>query len=88
MNVSDFLYLTSQSLMLVLLLSLPIVGVAAFVGLLVGLMQGLTQIQDQTISFALRLIASFAILALTARWMGSELINFTGAILDKVAGIN
>lgn len=88
MEVADFLFLTSQSLILVLLLSLPIVGVAAFVGLLVGLLQGLTQIQDQTISFALRLIASFAVLALTARWMGSELVLFTGAILDRVAGIN
>jgi len=88
MDVTDFLFLTSQSLILVLLLSLPIVGVAAFVGLMVGLLQGLTQIQDQTISFALRLIASFAVLALTARWMGSELVLFTGAIFDKIAGLN
>lgn len=88
MNTTELVFLTSQSLILVLLLSLPIVGVAAFVGLLVGLLQGLTQIQDQTISFALRLIASFAVLALTARWIGSELVNFTITILDKISVLN
>ena len=87
MGALDFIFMTSQSLMMVLVLSLPVVGVGALVGLLVGLLQGLTQIQDQTISFALRLIASFAVLALTARWMGAELVKFTVNIFEQVAGV-
>ncbi len=85
MNESELIYLTSQALILVLLLSLPTVGVGALVGLLVGLFQGLTQIQDQTLSFALRLVATMTTLMLTARWLGIELQRFSTHVFDQIA---
>ncbi len=85
MDSSELIYLTSQALILVLLLSMPTVGVGALVGLLVGLFQGLTQIQDQTLSFALRLVASMVALMFTARWLGIELHRFAISVFDKIA---
>ncbi|MGH1541716.1 MAG: type III secretion system export apparatus subunit SctS [Arenicella sp.] len=85
MESSELLYLTSQALILVLMLSMPVVAVGALVGLLVGLFQGLTQIQDQTISFALRLTASVVVLLLTARWLGVELLNFAVNQFEKIS---
>jgi len=85
MDSSELLYLTSQALILTLILSMPVVGVGALVGLLVGLFQGLTQIQDQTISFALRLIASVVVLLVTARWYGIELYNFAVSQFEKIS---
>ncbi|MEO5672274.1 MAG: type III secretion system export apparatus subunit SctS [Ramlibacter sp.] len=74
-------YLT-KALYLVLWLSLPPIIVASVVGTLFSLFQALTQIQEQTLSFAIKLIAVMATLALTARWMGVELFNYTASIFE------
>lgn len=72
-TVIDLAY---QALMLTLWLSLPAVATSAVVGLLVGLLQAVTQIQDQSISYVSKLIAVFVVTALSARWMGGELFQF------------
>ncbi|HSW06927.1 type III secretion system export apparatus subunit SctS [Aquabacterium sp.] len=82
MNTSDLSAYLTQALYLTLWLSLPVIGVAALVGTLVSLLQALTQVQDQTLAFAIKLIAVGLVLALTARWMGGELFNYTLAILQ------
>ena len=46
-----------RALYLTMLLSLPAIMVAAIVGTLFSLLQALTQIQEQTLSFAVKLIA-------------------------------
>ena len=66
-------HLLVETIYLILILSMPAVGIGALIGLLVGLFQGLTQIQDQTLSFALRLVGSAVMLAITAPWMASKI---------------
>lgn len=78
-DVVSYLY---KALYLVLWLSLPPILVAAVVGTLFSLFQALTQIQEQTLSFAIKLIAVMATLALTARWIGGEIFNFTLAVFE------
>ena len=58
--------------------------VASVVGTLFSLFQALTQIQEQTLSFAIKLIAVMATLALTARWMGGELFNYTLVLFELI----
>ncbi len=77
MHDGTILEMTLQALLLVLMLSLPPILVAAGVGLLVSLLQALTQVQEQTISFALKLIATMVTLILTAHWLGAELYTYT-----------
>ncbi|WP_027212198.1 type III secretion system export apparatus subunit SctS [Burkholderia sp. WSM2232] len=77
--------LASNLLWLVLLLSLPVVATAAIVGVGVSLIQVLTQVQDQTIQFLIKLVAVCITLVLTYHWMGSELINYTTAIFDQIS---
>ena len=81
MDQSIILEFTSRAMMLVLMLSLPSILVATFFGLIVALLQALTQIQEQTLGFAIKLIALTAVLILTAHWMAGELIQFTSSIL-------
>ncbi len=73
---------TKNALILVLLLSLPTILVASLVGLLVSLIQALTQIQEQTLSFAIKLIAVIATIIVTARWLGSEIYTYSMHIFD------
>ncbi len=82
MGTPDLVSFMSKALYLVLWLSLPPIVVASVVGTLFSLFQALTQIQEQTLSFAIKLIAVMATLALSARWIGGELFNFTIAIFE------
>lgn len=82
MGTVDIVSFMTQALYLTLWLSLPPIAVAAIVGTLFSLFQALTQIQEQTLSFAVKLIAVFATLLLTARWLSGELYNFAISVFD------
>lgn len=72
-----------NAMVLVLLLSLPTLVVATVVGLLVSLFQALTQIQEQTLSFGLKLLAVVITLLLTASWVGAELLQWSIHLFDQ-----
>ena len=82
MGQADITSYLVQALWLTLLLSLPTILVAAIIGTLFSLFQALTQIQEQTLSFAVKLIAVGITLFLTAGWLGGELMNYTLSIFD------
>ena len=75
--------MTVKAMTLVLWSSLPAIAVATVVGVAVSLVQALTQIQDQTLPFGIKLIAVFLALFFTVRWVGSEIFNFAVLIFDN-----
>jgi len=76
MNGTDLHQLATSALGLALTLSLPIVGVAALVSLVMALFQAATQVQDATIAHLPRFVAVVVALALLAPWMGRQLVAF------------
>lgn len=82
MHSVDLVSLIMQGLILTLMLSLPTILVAAVVGTVFSLFQALTQIQEQTLSSAVKLIAVGVVLYLTARWMGGEMLNYAVSLFD------
>lgn len=68
--------LGQQALMLALLVSLPVVGLAAIVGLIVAVFQAATQVQDITLAHLPRLVVVAIALAFLAPWMGSQIAAF------------
>jgi type III secretion protein S len=84
MSEADIVAYTAKALLLVLILSLPPIVVAAVVGTVVSLLQALTQIQEQTLSFAIKLIAVSITIFLTSRWLGGELLLYTTALFDSL----
>ena len=83
MNGTDITSFLVQALYLTLILSMPTILVAAIVGTLFSLLQALTQIQEQTLSFAVKLIAVGVTLYLTAGWIGGELMNYTLTVFSS-----
>ncbi|MDR1433221.1 MAG: type III secretion system export apparatus subunit SctS [Puniceicoccales bacterium] len=77
MSEALILSVTSKALLLVLILSMPPILVATMVGLFVSLLQALTQVQEQTLGFAVKLIFVIMVLALTTYWIGDEVLAFT-----------
>lgn len=67
----------TEAMVLVMLLSMPPIVVASVVGVFISLLQALTQIQEQTLSFAIKLIAVAATIAAIAGWLGAEILNYT-----------
>lgn len=59
----------------------PLLIVAIVVGVVVSLIQNLTSIQDQTFSFAPRVVAMFIVFLLIFPWALQLLITFTAALL-------
>ena len=87
MNTADIASQTMSLLVLVLYLSLPSIIVAALAGTLFSLFQALTQIQEQTLSFAVKLMAVVAAIWLTATSMGEEIFQYTQNIFAMIGTI-
>ena len=73
MELATLVTYVKQALMLVLILSAPAVLAASIVGLVVAFLQAVTQVQDQTLGFAIKLIAVTVVLLFVGRTVGEEL---------------
>ncbi len=88
MTTADLLVrLAREGLFLAILLSAPIVLSAMIVGLFVSIVQATTQIQEQTLSFAPKVVAVMLALAVTGPWIGAQLVRFTTALFDVIPRI-
>ena len=74
--------LTVQGMMLVLILSMPAILLATIAGLMVSLLQALTQIQEQTLGFAIKLIVVVLTLIFAANYIAAELFNYAMYIMS------
>jgi type III secretion HrpO family protein len=86
LNSATLVNVAIEALTLSVVLSLPAVLVATIVGLIISLIQAMTQIQEQTLSFAVKLISVNLVLVATASWF-EELGRYTTRIFDKIGAV-
>jgi len=87
MNEANVQELAIQMMWTGAMLAAPILLTALIVGLAVSLFQGLTSLQDQTLSFVPKIIAVGIALVLSANWMIQNLLSFTRNAFDMLPGI-
>lgn len=75
--MSDTINIFQQGLWMAVILSAPPLFAATLIGVGVSLFQAVTQIQDQTLPYVVKLIAVAVVLAGMGRWVGVELIELT-----------
>ena len=80
MDQAQILSYAERTLVLILQLSMLPIVVATVIGILVSLLQALTQVQEQTLGFAIKLIAISLTLMVASQWIGGQLIVFTNDI--------
>lgn len=80
MDPAELTRLSTQALYLALLVSAPALLVSLTVGLLLGFVQAVTQVQEQTLAFVPKLVAVGLTLAVAGGWMGAELLRFTEGV--------
>jgi flagellar biosynthesis protein FliQ len=81
MNDALVTTLIQNALTTLMWIAAPMLIVAVVVGVVMSLIQTLTSIQDQTFSFAPRVIAIFVVFLITFPWILRVLITFTATIL-------
>ena len=79
------LHLGREAVLLALLLSAPPLCAALVVGLVAGVGQAATQIQEPTLGVGPRLVAVLLALLLAGPWMGARLVRFAADCLTLVA---
>jgi flagellar biosynthesis protein FliQ len=81
------LHVGREALLLVLAVSAPPLLAALAVGLVTGVLQAVTQIQEPTVGVVPRLGAVFVALAVAAPWIGARVTQFARSCLDLVPRI-
>ncbi len=77
-----------QSLWIAVLTSLPILSVALVTGLVIGLFQALTSIQEMTLTFVPKMIAIVAVFWMTMGFMTETLVGFfQTTLIPIIAGV-
>ena len=84
MSTEAAVHLTTQALYMVLLLSMPMLLVALVVGVIISLLQAVTQIQEMTLTFVPKIIAVFVTLVVAAPWMTEKLVTFTRHLIEAI----
>lgn len=87
MTADTVLELTRQAMIVILLLAMPILLTALVVGLLVGMFQAATQINEMTLSFIPKLFAVVAAILIAGPWMLHTLVDFTTSLFHRIPGL-
>lgn len=87
MNEDMVLQIGREALYLIVTLAAPLLLSALFVGLLVGIFQAATQIQEQTLSFIPKLMALVAALVVMGPWLLQTWLSFTQSLFLQIPSL-
>ena len=84
MDANDAIEIARAGLVLMLTICGPLLMTSLIVGTAIGLLQALTQIQEQTLTFVPKLLAMGLVFALSLPMIGNAMSDFTRAISDRI----
>jgi flagellar biosynthetic protein FliQ len=83
--MNPYLSVAAEALEWILILSLPPLLASLVVGLVISLLQALTQVQEQTLTLVPKIIATIVVLIICANWIMLRLEIFTLKVFDMIA---
>lgn len=81
---TEIVQLSYRALLLILLLSGPPIIISMILGLLVAVFQAATQIQEQTLSFTVKLFAVILTIIMLGGWLGGQILQYTDTIMNNI----
>jgi len=84
MSESQFIDLLQNAVWLVILLSAPLLLINLLVGLIISIFQAVTQIQESTLTFVPKLLATFLVLVLAGPWMTQMIVDYSHRIFQQL----
>ena len=76
--------LVRDALWLAMIVAAPILLAGVLVGLIISIVQSITSIQEQTLTFVPKILAMLGVAILLAAWIAEQLIDFTARMLTFV----
>ena len=76
-----------QALWVTMMIASPLLGSALAVGLLVGMIQAATQINEMTLSFIPKLLVLVLSLVVAGPWMLSVIMNYTRQLMEQIPSL-
>ena len=83
MDAATAVDLCRETLMSAVIIAAPVLLVGMAAGLLVGLLQVLTQVQDQTVAFVPKILAMAAVLVICLPWLLTRMVDFTRVVFEN-----
>jgi flagellar biosynthetic protein FliQ len=87
MSPETVLTIGTHALEVTLLLGAPLLLVALVTGLLVGVFQAATQINEMTLSFIPKLLAMAVAIAVAGPWMIKLIVGYTRQLFESIPGL-
>jgi len=87
MDTAAVVDLARHTLYITMLVSLPLLGIALAVGLLIGIFQAATSINEMTLSFIPKLVAVGVALAIFGGWQINTIVEFTRSVFQRIPAL-
>ena len=84
MNQADALDIVQSALWTVIVASGPAVAAAMAIGIIIALLQALTQVQEMTLTFIPKIIAILLVSSLTAPFVGAVIYAFAELVYSRI----
>ncbi|MBU6145633.1 MAG: flagellar biosynthesis protein FliQ [Paenibacillaceae bacterium] len=85
MRTDTIVRYASDAVLTTLLASAPMLLVALIIGLVISVFQAMTQIQEQTLAFVPKILATMLAILFFGPWILTKLINYTQGLLGNLA---
>lgn len=87
MSETDTVELAREAILVLLQVSGPLMLISLVIGLVISVVQAVTQIQEVTLTFVPKIIVMFVSLLVLLPFMLSSLTTFTERVMDKIISL-
>lgn len=87
MDSDTAMHLLSETLLTAAMVAAPILLATLVVGVVISILQVVTQIQEMTLTFIPKLIAVVAVFLMTGAWMMAVVVEFSKHLFGLIAGM-
>ena len=87
MTPETVMTIAQRALEITLMLAAPLLLVALLVGLMVGVFQAATQINEMTLSFIPKLVGMAAAMVIAGPWMLKQLVSYTRMLIESIPSL-
>ena len=84
MNERDALDIVQQAIWTIIIASGPAVGAAMLVGIIIALLQALTQVQEMTLTFIPKIVVMLVVVAISGSFIGAHIFAFTELLYSRI----
>ena len=85
MDQNSVLQIGRQGMEVALMVSMPILAVSLFLGLLISVFQAVTQVQEATLTFVPKLVGIGVVVTFMGGWMLTTLVSFMNLCFQHAA---